>query len=353
MKLLSVSLILLLALSVGLYSCSTELEIFEEPQDIWVVYGVLDPQKQKQIIRVSKVFQIEADAYVFSETYDPAEKGLKVVLEGGGQTWEAKEVNDVVKDTTVGDFGPLTTYYEIETVDDEELLPGVTYFLKVTKPGVDTFSLSAQTTIPPRPKVLSPRTTTLRGERCLHVLAIEEDVFVRFNPNPDKIPANPLGFQIEVKIKYFKDGKFTSSSYGPTPIFSQNENCNSGGNKLICRNLKNGIVLAGLRAQFKEGPTYSYDDDPTCGPISVDLVESVELQIHAHDTALTNYILVNTPQINNLQQIRPEYSNLKGTGRALGIFGSTQTLRIPVAISPCAEYQFYLRENRPATCPIR
>ncbi|MEM9897292.1 MAG: DUF4249 family protein, partial [Bacteroidota bacterium] len=270
--------------------CSAELEIFEEPQDIFVVYAVLDPNLDRQVIRVSKVFQVKADAYEYAANLDPSVKNLQVTVEGDDKTWTARQVEKVEKDTTMGDFGPTTSYYEIETEGDKELQEGMTYRLTIRRADDPEFLLKAETTIPPKPKLLIPSSTFTRGERCLAVVPIEDDVLIRFDKNPNDLAARASGFQVQMEVQFFDGPQFKKAVYGPTPVFTQSENCSSFGNK-VCRLLKNGIVLAALRPLFKgDGELFSFDAAPTCGPPSVDLVSSVHVQVNAHDIALTQYI---------------------------------------------------------------
>ena len=65
-------------------SCSEEIDINAEYQDIWVVYGVLHLEDSLQHVRISKAFQIEEDALNYANKNDPTIQGLSLKLEGGG-----------------------------------------------------------------------------------------------------------------------------------------------------------------------------------------------------------------------------------------------------------------------------
>ncbi|MEM7372211.1 MAG: DUF4249 family protein [Bacteroidota bacterium] len=336
-----------------LCSCDETFEVYAPPQDIWVVYGVLDAARDTQVIRVSKAFQINDDAIEFAATHDPSVRGLTVSLFGNGITYQAIPKDQVIKDTSSGSFGPSTHIYQIPTPAELALKEGEQYQLTIRSEQEPDLLLQARTSIPPRPKIISPFIRRSLGEKCLPTVPFEDSAIVRFQTNPNRIDAQAGAYEIRVLLAYKEDDISRSHHYGPTRLFSRSRGC-TGIDGTLCYELKNGVVIRSLRTGFKNHlASYSYLSEPRCNSQFDPLSHAVEVQVTAIDSFLSTYIRANDPFFLELNNVRPEYTNVEGSERTLGVFGSISYHNIPVGLSPCAEYLIGLREEQPfANCEL-
>lgn len=340
-------------ISCSFWSCDETFEVYAPPQDIWVVYGVLDPAKDTQVIRVSKAFQIEADAIEFAKTHDPSVRGLTLTLSGNDIKYQAIPKDNIAKDTSFGAFGPSTHIYQIPTSDDFALKEGMSYELTVQSEQQPELLIKSRTTIPPRPKITTPTVRRSLGEQCLATVPFEDSAVVRFQTNPNRIQAQAAAYEVRVLLTYQEDGIQREHDFGPTRLFSRSRGC-SGIDGVLCYLLKNGQVVRSLRTGFKNYlATYSYESEPRCNGRFDPLSHAVEVQVTAIDTFLSTYIRANDPFFLELNTVRPEYTNVEGTERTLGVFGSIAYHNVPVALTDCAEYLIGLREEQPfADCEL-
>ena len=58
------------------FSCSTEVDINAEPEDIWAIYGTLNPRDSIQDIRIASGFLPEGNAEDAAASLDLSLKGL-------------------------------------------------------------------------------------------------------------------------------------------------------------------------------------------------------------------------------------------------------------------------------------
>lgn len=331
--LLSLSLMILIT-----YGCSERVDVNAPYKDVWVVYGVLDPQKEVQDLRIGKAFQVEENAFTYAERFDPAVKGLSVKLTGGGESWEAFEVDSIQKGE--GDFGQTTSIYRFATTGNRSLQEGVAYKLEVGWPDDSSLQLQAQTRIPPQPKLLSPQIVGVFTDQCLMPVRFEDTVEVIFKrkANNETI-GDAYRFQLSVKLNYTEDGVPKVYRFGPTRLFSENVGCGNVGGGAVCYELPGGSVLRGMVSRWNDPmAVYAIDDDTICG-VPADLSRFCEVQVTAVDTALGRYMSANDPFTFNLNTYRPEFTNVEGNASAVGIFGSINYQNIPVNLTECARYQ--------------
>jgi len=334
-----------------LLSCSEELELYAPEEEIYAVYGVLDPDADAQYIRVSRVFQIEADAVPFARSHDPSVPGLSVQLEGGTQTYTATWVREIAKDTSRGDFGPTTSAYRFETEGAARLQPGRRYTLHIRSDVDSSLYLTATTQIPPRPALLSPGYVREGSQRCLRRVPFEDSVQVRFRTNPESQPGRAFRYELRVLFRFWANGRQQTHHYGPTRLFDRSTGCSGLDNSTLCYLLPPRQVLFALRTDLQEpGVLYTYDAEPRCGGVTGDLSRAVELQVTAVDTFLGRYILANSPYYQSLNAIRTEYTNVTGTIRAVGVLGSIAYDNRPIALTACGEYVMGLRDLPPFGC---
>ncbi|MDX2286129.1 MAG: DUF4249 family protein [Bacteroidia bacterium] len=330
--------------------CSETVDVFAPEEDIWVVYGVLDPDAPAQDIRISKVFQVEADAYAYAATRDFSAAGLRVYLEGGGSQYEARWVDSVRKDSA-GDFGLYAGVYRFDTPAGARLRYGERYTLTIVSDS--GLQLSSQARIPPRPVIVFPAVQTSGGDRCLPGAAFEDSVYVMFDADRDDLGVRAMRYEARVRLAYYADGRPQQVLYRTRRLFDRTTGCaQSGGSGWLCYLYPAGQVLNGLRLQMEQTPAQllQYDAQPRCGNLSASLSDAVQLQILAIDTSLARYLLANDPRQTDFTTIRTEYTNISGNARAVGVFGAVSSDRMPVSLSPCSEYRLGLRREAPPGC---
>ena len=302
------------------FSCSEKIEINAPYEDIWVVYGVLNAQKDQQVVRISKAFQVEESAFDFASRTDLSVQSLEVQLTGNGKTWLATEKDSIIKDTTQGDFFPFTSIYQFETRGENRLLPGESYQLTIRDPKNSTFQLSAYTQIPPRPTIIFPAITRHEGKFCLQNLTIEDSVRVIFRKQDDKSLTPASQFEIRIVLNYETNGLKQKIAFGPTRLFDESISCSSTGRNSLCYLFRDGNILRSLQTQLNSRNNEAkFSPLPSCADAPVHLSKAMEVQVTAIDSFLAKYILANDPRYLNLNTVRKEYSNITGTARAVGI----------------------------------
>ena len=106
--------IILLLFSVFFLSCETDFDVNAEWQDVTVVFGLLDPNNEDQLIKINKAFLGPGDALQMasvadSTNYDPSEITVKVhrvkqQLFGGYDTLASVTLNDTLLEKDEGLF---------------------------------------------------------------------------------------------------------------------------------------------------------------------------------------------------------------------------------------------------------
>ena len=322
-----------------LFSCTEKIEVNAPYEDIWVVYGVLDSQKERQDIRVSKAFQAEENAFNYAARTDLSVRSLDVRLKGNGKIWFATEKDSVLKDATEGDFFPYTSVYQFETREEDRLIPGETYQLEIRDPLDSAFFLNAFTQIPPAPTIIFPAITRNQGKFCLQTLSIEDSVRVIFRKQEDETLVPASQFEIRVVLNYETNGIAQKITFGPTRLFDESISCSNTGRNTLCYLFKDRTILRSLQSQLGNSINNAkFLPLPACSDAPIDLSHAMEVQVTAVDSFLAKYIQANDPRYLNLNTIRREYSNISGTAKAVGIFGSIAWDNQPVRLTPCGEY---------------
>lgn len=345
LALFSCTLVLLAA------GCSTEVEVYASPEAIFAVYGVLNPDADSQVVRVSQVFQTPGDAYAFAETYDPSLAGLELRLIGPTRSYRATWREGVPRDPE-GAFGPTLGYYRFETADSLRLQAGLRYQLEIRSG--DTLRLLAQTRIPPRPEVTLPRVSRGDGRECLPTLAVEDSLRIFFRRNADGLRTPAYGYQVRIRWTYFADGERHEVVYGPGPLIRRSLGCDGLTGEVLCYQLGQGAVLRAFQVALARTPAsrYAYEREPRCVPAFTGaLPRSLLLDITAVDTALGEYMTVHGSSFRSLNPRPPFYTNLSGTHRSVGVFGAVARHQSPGLLSGCAEAQLGLSD--PLTDPCR
>ena len=327
-------------------SCSEVVQVNAPPKNIWVVYGVLNPQEDYQYIRISKAFLPESNAIDIAREKDPSAKGLTVKLSGLGKEYVATQMDSVLKDTSEGDFPAYTTLYRFETKGDFRLKEEGVYNLEVLSPADSSLSLTAYTRIPPRPQVTYPITTTITGRKCLPIVSFEDSVTVYFRKQRRETFSSAMRYELRVFLRYFENGRQKTIHTKPTPLFNEDTNCNQISDHSLCYRFGKGQIINQLKNNFADlNNAYYYDESPICGNPFTDLAEAVEIQVTAVDTFLSQYIVSNDPRFVNYNTFRREFTNISGTQDAVGIFGSIAYHNVAVAFSSCTEFKLGLNRN--------
>lgn len=333
--------------------CSEELDLYAPAEEIYAVYGLLDAAADTQYVRVSEVFQAESDAFEFAQDYDASVPGLEVVVAGGGNHYVAQWRDSLLKDTLRGDFGAYTGAYFFVTTDSVRLVPGERYTLSIRSPLDSSFHLSASTRIPPDPRLISPRVSVnSSNEECLPLLAIEDSLYVIFQRNPNQQRGEAWGYQLRINFRYRVDGISQNHAYGPTRLFNRSTGCEGPSGQTLCYRLGGGAVFNSLRHHLGQATGLTtYDAEPRCTRrFTGYLSDAIEVEVAAVDSALGRYIEVNSPFFRSINPVKPEFTNLTGTPRAVGVFGSVSRSQSPVTLSPCVEYRLGLWAGEEDPC---
>jgi len=322
-------------------SCDETFELNAPYEDIWVVYGVLNPQDSIQYIRVSKVFQPESDAFLYAENNDESVPGLKVELEGNDWKYTAIQIDSVPKQE--GSFFPYTTLYAIYTQGDSALEEGERYDLKISADSLPDFQLNAYTLIPEEPRITSPSILTRdNGEKCLQQVPFEDSVNISFFTQISGRKNTALEYEIRILMYYEEDSIPKRYRFGPTKLFNVSQSCSGGFNRL-CYKLGNGVVFQGMKSRMLDtSSVYTYNRTEECAFGLDSLTRSVVVSVTAIDTFLSYYIIANDPRFLNLNTHRKEYSNIQGSDKAVGVFGAIATDSVPVALTGRARFDLGL-----------
>ncbi len=315
-------------------ACTETFEVNAPYQDIFAVYGVLDPHQDTQYVRISLAFQPEENAYDLAKTIDLSVRDLNVSLSGNGKTYSATFADSIPK-RTEGDFVPFAGAYRFITAGSDRLIAGSRYELRISREDDSTFWLAAATRIPPQPLIISPTRYDWQGEYCLPIVDVEDTVSVVFRKN-DRPDNRSSHFEIRWLLRYEVGGEHRELQTIPSPPFNRNVRCGNAGNGNLCFSTGNGSVLEEWLTSI---PLASQGLNPEirCSQIPIELSRVAEIQLTAMDSVLASYILANDPRELNLNTYRAEFTNVKGSVPAVGILGSISYDNEPFLLSPCAE----------------
>ncbi|MEM6264218.1 MAG: hypothetical protein AAGI38_17005 [Bacteroidota bacterium] len=325
-------LLLGLTIMLGLYGgCSTEVDINADPQDIYAVYGILDPGDSVQYIRISQAFLVEGDALEYAKENDQSVKELRISLEGNGKVYEATEVADVSKVPADGTFFPTQTVYRFDTKGDDALAGDTEYQLSIRGPQDGTLQLTATTVVPEAPRVVQPRLRACAGTaKTYSLLELRQATQVAFQKG------TAVGFEVRAFLAYEANGVKDTVSIGPIGLLTEFAGC--GSDSRGCYTFGRGDLLTTFRSKMEQlSEPYTYEAEPTCAQPE-DLPKSIWFEVTATDEFFTNYLLANDPKFIDFNTVRPEYTNISGTAKVVGIFGSRATSREYAGLSECSKY---------------
>jgi hypothetical protein len=329
------------------WGCAEGFDINAPQEDIWVVYGTLNPDDSLQYIRVSKAFQPRSNALDSARIGEFTVRGLNVQLKGADQVYQARQVDSVLRQGN-GDFGPVMTLYEFRTAEEGLLQVGERYELQITADSLEGFSLQAACRIPSHPRIVQPVSYGNFNRACLSTAFFEDSVEVLFRKQSPGEPSTAAeAFEIRVIFEYRENGEEKTFTFGPSRLFNGSKGCSSGQSGTLCYNYGSGIVFDGIQTALRDTHLqYTYRSEPSCAPARAFLPQSVRIQVTAVDSALGTYMLLNDPGQRDFTSYRPEFTNISGTERGVGIFGAIAVGESPVALSACARYKLRLNGIR-------
>ncbi|MDX2284123.1 MAG: hypothetical protein NW241_08175 [Bacteroidia bacterium] len=346
-------LLLVSLLPLAWSGCETEIDLNAPPRNIWAVYGVLNQGDSVQYVRISRGFLPAGDAFDYAKETDLNARGLRVTLSGGGFTYEAEEIDSVLKNPADGTFYPYVTLYKFRTENARQLKEGVRYDLSVTIPDSAGFFLRSHTTIPRRPRFQSPTEVPGPGQkRCLRQVNLEQEYRVEFTRD-----ATAAAYELRAILDYAVNGQPRRAVYGPTRLFSDDRRCNLTGTAAICYQFREYEILTGLYNQMQPvpGSSYTYDVDEfnQCKEVVENLPDAFRFEVTAADTFLVNYQQANDPQFEDFSGVRPEYTNIAGSDSLLtaGIFGAYSTSFARAQLGPCSRYLLNLNNTPQPSSP--
>lgn len=335
----------LLAIFLLFFSCSEKVDINAPYKDIYVVYGVLNPYDSVQYIRVSKVFQTEEDAFKTAQENDFSVKGLKVVLTGEGKTWEAVEIDSMPKIPQNGVFYPYTTVYKLRANYLNGLIVGKRYNLSITNPQDSSLKLTANTSIPQVPYLLSPRITSTpsTNEYCLARMAFEDTLEVSFEGNPFFKPSAGKRYEVSFLLNYTEQNQPKQATWRYNALIEGTGETSKAKVKIMPKSVFSTFFyqIDGSSKQYK------YVNEPSCSKEILELPTSLQIMVAALDTNLASYLMVNDPSYPNFNTYRPEYTNIRGTKDAVGILGAVAIAKNPLLLTKCSEYLMHFNNTPP------
>ena len=152
MNKLSIGVILLM--SIGFFSCETDIDVNAEPSDITVVYGLIDPVDTVHYFKINKAFIGEGSALDLaanSSNYTYTDDELDVRIDGNGTSYPLIRVtNEIVKEDGVFDSSTNVLYKFKATINRD-----ASYTLKI-KNKKTAKEITAETKIVKKSSVSNP-----------------------------------------------------------------------------------------------------------------------------------------------------------------------------------------------------
>lgn len=343
-----------LGLLIGLgWGCSTDFEVYAPEKEIRSVYCVLNPLDSVQYIRIAKAYQYRGDAYAYAAANDLSVKGLQVKITGNGKTWTA--IEDTVTEEA-GIFLPTHTIYKIVTngvgVGHDTIAANHEYTLQISTPDAADY-VTAKTFIPDVPRIKGELqlTSGAGNSKCLPSLYLDR----KFNWVWKKVDQANANYELRVGLRFATNGIEQEIQWGPTKLFNTNQRCNEG-NGNICYQFPERDLLKQFLQHMPELPLTSYTyvthDSCVANPSLIgNLPKSLWFEVTAVDEFLSNYMIVNDPSVTDLTGARPEYTNLTGNIKAVGVFGSFMADRSYAIMRQCSEALLGLNGERTSpTC---
>jgi len=343
-------LIGLVALLFG--GCSNDIQVNAPKKDIIVVYGVLNPQANEQVIRVSRAFQTESDAVKYASENDLSLKNANVTLTYRNLQGQTITIRLNPRDS-IRQAGSFTQKITVYTTRDA-IYPGFRYDLRVEVPASDNSTpmvATAYTYVPERPTMLrpdnerltgNPDSPDLQGTTRGYPLAFfnDENYSIRFTRGATlgskKVYGRGYEYRVYFKYKEVDSDQPITTMYGPSSLFSESNVACPGnvGPDVVCYRIGKDFQNF-MRSTLNPAKTFTYDD----GNLSKDTY----IEVTAVDTFLYNYMRVNSPAFTDFTTVKPEYTNING---GLGVLGAINTNQSYVRLTPCTRYLLRLNNQQ-------
>ncbi len=337
----------LIILSIGFTfsSCSTELDINAEAEDIWVVWSILNPSDSVQYVRISKGFLPEEDAFVYAKENDLSAKGLTLSLTDGINTYIGVETDSILKNPADGTFFPYLSLYRFDTKGTLALKPNQAYTLNVSKPDDGDFFLRARTHIPDKVTFNNPRIVRGPNGHCLLPLALDIGYEMKFQR-----AEAAAAYELRAFLNYTDKGQPRQATFGPSALFEKNVRCLGGGG-LNCYQFRPKELIEIFRAQMDPQANrffeYTASENLRCAVTISELPDAFRFEVTTVDSVLYNYAQANSPKFTDFNTLRIEYTNIESSARALGILGAIAVSDISASFDPCTEYLLGLNSEQP------
>lgn len=326
-------------------SCSTDLDVFSEAREAYVVYGILNPAQDTQFVKISRVFQTDGDAVLYAQENDPTTRGLLVTLSMDTMVLQATEVTYIRRDS--GIFIPGQVIYAIPTSGTHSLAPGATYTLNIRKADDPGFLISATTTVPDKPEINGPKGpySGLGGVFTWPSVDFETDQSIEFEKG------NAHAWEVRIGFFYTRNGVPDHSAQKNIGIILPEENCLSGSSNEMCYKVPGASFPRFILAVTSRSDVpIIYSEEPHV-PHSIDSLPKVcYIEVTSIDQQLTTFLYANEPGPFglNLLMDKQEFSNI--TGDNYGIFGSINVDTSWIYMSACTQYLGGLSTAQPLGC---
>lgn len=359
MNLKSISLLSILACSLLMISCETTFDPYAPEEEIYVVYGVLNPQADEQFVRVARAFRTDGDAYAYAAANDLSYSGLQVTVSENNHIYELEPTMDYPRDAD-GVFTEDQTVYRFLTdgsTGHPAIKANTQYTLKVGSADQETF-VTARTLTPDIPQIRSPigDWSPGNGLNCRKSISLDRDLDIEFTSVERTGCENrTLMYEIRMLFDYQENGDAKQVIWGPTVPFNCSSNC-SGSDRKVCYQIKKDRILNYYNTflPVQSGSAYTYTNLPECDPDITLLADPLEIEVTVMDLVLSTYMAANSPTILDLTGARPEYTNVEsGEGvQAYGVFASINVSEQHFTLSSCTEYKLGLNGliNPPFGC---
>jgi hypothetical protein len=330
-----------------LASCSPDVEVYAPERELYIVYGILNPQAQVQYVTVTKVFQFHGDAYAYAAQTDLTARGLEVTLNADTLVWTSRLVEII--DSVPGLFAATTGAYRFETAGTQALHAGKRYDLRITKPGDPNFLITSYTEIPTQPVLTEPGEpifSVQQGTYTFPTVDFSLDQSVYFDRGTGK------GFELRIYVTYKDAGTIHTARWGPTSIFKTPVRCHANvGAGESCYQIPGGNVPNVWHSILSNYPdTVDFIDTLRVARSLDSLDKTAWMEITAVDSFLTSYLVANNPFGFglNLLMDKQEFTNISGDNA--GVFGSINTASNYIFLGSCTRWLMGLRGRRPPGC---
>lgn len=330
-----------------LSACNPTVDVYAPEKEVFVVYGVLDPDKSEQFVSITKAFQIESDALIYAQETDLSVRDLEVRIVSDSTVWQGQVVD--LPRQGEGLFSNSTGAYRFETSGNAAMAVERNYQLEIRKPGNDTFLITAETRIPAKPYLKSPGGpifSPMQGTYTFPTVDFEAEQDVLF------LMGGGFGFELRIYVE-FEDGLGTRELlWGPTSLFTENKHCPGNNDRgEMCYQIPEKAVPRKLKTLVANLPDSLHFIDTLRVANQVSgLSESVWMEVTAVDSALSLYIIAGNPFGYGLDLLQDRRLLDNISGENIGIFGSYSTHKRYIFLSSCTKYLAGITQVPPADC---